>query len=107
MVGFKLGHGEKSVIWYWEFDVEKRYFHQFRAIDYAAAQEFYLANKFTMWKEEGEREDMDAGQKNDANSIIRALHGGENGVWYVYILLSIVLSVVLAFGIKILNYNVN
>jgi len=48
---YKLGHGEKSVIWYWEFDIEKRYFHQFRTIDYAAAVEFYKANKFTLWKE--------------------------------------------------------
>jgi len=38
---YKYGYGEKSIIWYWEFDVEKRYFHQFRTIDYAAAVEFY------------------------------------------------------------------
>ena len=50
---YKLGHGEKSIIWYWEFDIEKRYFHQFRTIDYAATVEFYKANKFTMW---GKRE---------------------------------------------------
>jgi len=48
---------------------------------------------------------MDTGKKSDANT--RALHGSENSVWYVYILLFIVLSVVLAFGMKILNYNVN
>jgi len=49
---YKLGHGEKSVIWYWEFDVEKQYFHQFRTTDYAAAAEFYKANKHTMWWED-------------------------------------------------------
>jgi len=57
---YKFGHGEKSVIWYWEFDVDKRYFHQFKTIDYAAAVDFYKANKFTMWeekKEEGDAED--------------------------------------------------
>jgi len=48
---YKLGHGEKSVIWYWEFDVQRRYFHQFKTIDYAAAVEFYAANKFTLWEE--------------------------------------------------------
>ena len=48
---YKLGHGEKSVIWYWEFDVQRRYFHQFKTIDYAAAVKFYAANKFTMWEE--------------------------------------------------------
>ena len=57
---YKFGHGEKSVIWYWEFDVKKRYFHQFKTIDYAAAVEVYKANKFTMWEEkeaEGDTED--------------------------------------------------
>jgi len=49
---YKLGHGEKSVILYWEFDVEKQYFHQFNTIDYAAAAEFYEANKLTMWWED-------------------------------------------------------
>ena len=49
---YKRGHGEKSVIWYWEFDMEKRYFYQFTTIDYAAAVEFYEANKSTMWEEE-------------------------------------------------------
>jgi len=49
---YKLGHGEKSVIWYWGFDVEKQLFHQFTTIDYAAAAEFYEANKLTMWWED-------------------------------------------------------
>ena len=48
----KAGHKEKSVIWYWEFDREKQYFHKFRTIDYAAAVDFYTANKFSMWEEE-------------------------------------------------------
>ena len=48
---YQYGDGDKSIIWYWEFDVEKRYFHQFRTIDYAAAVEFYKANKFMMWGE--------------------------------------------------------
>jgi len=56
----KLGHGEKSVIWYWAFNEEKRYFHQFKSIDYAAAAEFYGANKLMMrW------EDVDV----DINSV--------------------------------------
>jgi len=48
---YKLGHGEKSVIWYWEFDVQRQYFNQFKTIDYAVAVEFYVANKFTLWEE--------------------------------------------------------
>jgi len=52
---YKCGHGEKSIIWYWEFDVEKRYFHQFNTIDYAAAVEFYEDNKFTIWDKKGRK----------------------------------------------------
>ena len=52
---YKYGHGEKSIIWYWEFDVEKRYFHQFRTIDYAAAVEFYEENKLTIWDKKGRK----------------------------------------------------
>jgi len=49
---YKLGHGEKSVIWYWEFDVEKRYFHQFKTINYAAAAELYEVSKLMMrWED--------------------------------------------------------
>jgi len=69
---YKLGHGEKSVIWYWEFDMEKRYYHQFQTIDYRAAVEFYKANKFTLWKEieedeegDGEGDQVDAEEERD------------------------------------------
>ena len=57
---YKLGHGEKSVIWYWEFDVNEQYFHQFKTIDCAAAVEFYEANKFTMWWWESTYFDIDS-----------------------------------------------
>ena len=56
---YKYGYGEKSIIWYWEFDVEKQYFHQFKTIDYAAAVRFYKANKFTMQKKEKEESDTE------------------------------------------------
>ena len=56
---YKYGHGEKLIIWYWEFDVEKRYFHQFKTIDYAVAVRFYKANKFTMQKKEKEESDTE------------------------------------------------
>ena len=68
---YKLGHGEKSVIWYWEFDVEKRYFHQFKTINYAAAADFYKANKFMMWDKgvegdaEGNQEDGEGEGRGD------------------------------------------
>ncbi|KAF5357173.1 hypothetical protein D9756_006411 [Leucocoprinus leucothites] len=48
---YKLGHGEKSVIWYWEYDTKKRYFHEFRTVDFERAMRIYKAEKFRMWDE--------------------------------------------------------
>jgi len=64
---YKLGLGEISIIWYWEFDMEKRYFHRFTTIDYRAAVEFYKANKSTLWKEieEDEEGDGEGGEDED------------------------------------------
>jgi len=45
---FKYGYGERSAIWYWKFDVEKGYFHEFQTIDYEAAIKYHEANKFAM-----------------------------------------------------------
>jgi len=61
---YQLEHGEKLIIWYWEFDMKKQYFHQFTTIDYVAAVEFYKANKFTLWQEEN-REDRESNGKGD------------------------------------------
>jgi len=75
---YKFGHGEKSVIWYWEFDVDKRYFHQFKTIYYAAAVDFYKANKFTMWDKvvEGGAE----GNKQDSKGEGEGEHEAETDV---------------------------
>ncbi|KAF5356911.1 hypothetical protein D9756_006409 [Leucocoprinus leucothites] len=48
---YKLGHGEKSVIWYWEYDMKKQYFHEFITVDYERAMRIYKAEKFRMWDE--------------------------------------------------------
>lgn len=40
----------------------KRYFHEFRTIDYRAAVAFYKANKFTLWQEENGEGDGEGGQ---------------------------------------------
>ncbi|KAF5357219.1 hypothetical protein D9756_006360 [Leucocoprinus leucothites] len=56
---YQLGCGDKSVIWYWEFDTEERYFHEFRTVSYTEAMAFYKAEKFTMWKDVAEGGDSD------------------------------------------------
>ncbi|KAF5356782.1 hypothetical protein D9756_006413 [Leucocoprinus leucothites] len=48
---YKLGCGENSVVWYWEYNTKKRYFHQFRTVDYDRAMRIYKAEKFKMWIE--------------------------------------------------------
>ncbi|KAF5356740.1 hypothetical protein D9756_006400 [Leucocoprinus leucothites] len=48
---YQAGHGEKSVIWYWEYDTKKRYFHEFQTVDYERAMRVYEAGKFKMWDE--------------------------------------------------------
>ncbi|KAF5354171.1 hypothetical protein D9756_007127 [Leucocoprinus leucothites] len=45
---YKVGHGDTLVVWYWEFDTEKRYFHEFQTVNYEEAMAFYRAEKFTM-----------------------------------------------------------
>ena len=60
--------------------MEKRYFHQSRTIDYAAAVEFYKANKFTLWQEEngedgennGKGDQVDAEEERDDREDDRA-----------------------------------
>ncbi|KAJ3569975.1 hypothetical protein NP233_g4709 [Leucocoprinus birnbaumii] len=48
---YKIGHGEKSMVWYWEFDTQKRYFHEFRTLDFPKAMALYRTEKFKMWEE--------------------------------------------------------
>jgi hypothetical protein len=47
---YKFGHASKAVYWYWEFDVEAGYFHEFRTLDFTGAMAIYQAAKFEMWK---------------------------------------------------------
>jgi hypothetical protein len=46
---YTLGYGEKSVEWYWEFDTEKRYFHEFETVNFTEAMKIYENSKFEMW----------------------------------------------------------
>ena len=66
---FKLGHRGKSIIWHWKFDVDRRYFHEFRTFDYEAAIEFYEAKRFSMWKEDnGDTEEQNEGKCSGGTS---------------------------------------
>ncbi|KXN80736.1 hypothetical protein AN958_08105 [Leucoagaricus sp. SymC.cos] len=51
---YKLGHGDKAIYWYWEFDTELQCFLEFRALDFVEAMRLYQTEKFTMWDENWE-----------------------------------------------------
>ncbi|KAJ3562074.1 hypothetical protein NP233_g9800 [Leucocoprinus birnbaumii] len=48
---YKLGHSERSVIWYWKFDTTKRFYRDFRTVDYTQAMKIYKTEKSRMWDE--------------------------------------------------------
>ncbi|KAF5360973.1 hypothetical protein D9756_004482 [Leucocoprinus leucothites] len=70
---YKLGHGDKSVIWFWEFDTEKQYFHQFGTVNYEEAMAFYKVEKFTMWDddedEDSKDEDSSSAEDEDGSNV--------------------------------------
>jgi hypothetical protein len=37
------------VVWYWEFNTEKRYFHEFQTVDFPEAMRIYEKSKFDIW----------------------------------------------------------
>jgi hypothetical protein len=48
---YKLGHGDRSVVWYWEFSVAEKYFHEFRTVKFTEAMKIYEADKQRIWVE--------------------------------------------------------
>ncbi|KAJ3560572.1 hypothetical protein NP233_g10750 [Leucocoprinus birnbaumii] len=46
---YKLGCGDRAIYWYWEFDAEKRYFHQFDTLDFVKAMKVYQEQKVSFW----------------------------------------------------------
>ncbi|KXN89126.1 hypothetical protein AN958_06273 [Leucoagaricus sp. SymC.cos] len=49
---YKMGHGDKAIYWYWEFDMEQKYSHVFFALNFEEAMKVYETEKFKMWKED-------------------------------------------------------
>ncbi|KAJ3576813.1 hypothetical protein NP233_g169 [Leucocoprinus birnbaumii] len=47
---YELGRGEKSVIWYWEFDAKKQYFHDFVTVDFTEAMGIYKSEGPKIWE---------------------------------------------------------
>ena len=69
--------------------MDKRYFHQFKTVEYAAAVDFYKVNKFTMWDKmvegdaEGNKQDGEGegdSHKHEAETDVQGQDDGRN-VW--------------------------
>lgn len=50
---FHVGHGEKSIFWYWEFDYELQHFREFHTIDLAEGEKRFREETFASWPEYG------------------------------------------------------
>ncbi|KAJ3562785.1 hypothetical protein NP233_g9356 [Leucocoprinus birnbaumii] len=46
-----VGFGEKSVIWYWEYNEENHRYYEFQTLDYAKAMRILQSEKTKMWNE--------------------------------------------------------
>ncbi|KXN92929.1 hypothetical protein AN958_08370 [Leucoagaricus sp. SymC.cos] len=49
---YKMGHGDKAIYWYWEFDMEQKCYHEFLALNFEEAMKIYETEKFKMWEED-------------------------------------------------------
>ncbi|KXN85617.1 hypothetical protein AN958_11079 [Leucoagaricus sp. SymC.cos] len=49
---YRMGHGNKAIYWYWEFDLEQKYSHSFYALDFEEAMKIYETEKFKMWEDD-------------------------------------------------------
>ncbi|KXN81186.1 hypothetical protein AN958_05875 [Leucoagaricus sp. SymC.cos] len=49
---YKMGHGDKAIYWYWEFDMEQKYYHEFLTLNFEEAMKIYETEKFKMWEDD-------------------------------------------------------
>ena len=46
-----MGHGEKSIFWYWEIDYKLGHYREFQTIDLAKGQKRFREENFSAWPE--------------------------------------------------------
>ena len=49
-----MGHGDKSIFWYWEIDYKLGHYRDFRTIDLAKGEKRFREEDFGAWPELGE-----------------------------------------------------
>lgn len=48
---YQMGHGEKSIFWYWEIDHELGHYREFRSLDLAEGEKKFREEDFDAWPE--------------------------------------------------------
>jgi len=48
---YRMGHGEKSIFWYWEIDYGLQHYREFRTIDLAEGARLFREEDFDSWPE--------------------------------------------------------
>ncbi|KAF9445555.1 hypothetical protein P691DRAFT_777487 [Macrolepiota fuliginosa MF-IS2] len=46
---YRMGHGLKSVFWYWEINLKEEYYQEFQAVDLAEGERVYRDERFDLW----------------------------------------------------------
>ena len=46
-----MGHGEKSIFWYWEIDYQSGHYRDFRTIDLPKGEKKFRGENFDAWPE--------------------------------------------------------
>ncbi|KAF9442342.1 hypothetical protein P691DRAFT_714489 [Macrolepiota fuliginosa MF-IS2] len=46
---FRMGHGTKSIFWYWEVNFKEEYYQDFMAADLAEGEKIYREEQFDLW----------------------------------------------------------
>ncbi|KAF9444383.1 hypothetical protein P691DRAFT_807465, partial [Macrolepiota fuliginosa MF-IS2] len=49
---FRVGHGPKSIFWYWEVNLKEEYYQDFMAADLAEGEKIYREEQFDLWPTE-------------------------------------------------------
>ncbi|KAF9447439.1 hypothetical protein P691DRAFT_671520, partial [Macrolepiota fuliginosa MF-IS2] len=49
---YRMGHGPKSIFWYWEIDLKEEYYQEFMTVDLADGERIYQEERFDLWPTE-------------------------------------------------------
>src|ERR1700742_2187586 len=57
---YRMGHGDKSVFWYWEINYELGRYREFRTINLAAGEKRFGEEDFDAWPEWGHGDESES-----------------------------------------------